>query len=332
VQARRVAAAAPALESYRDDLGLPWPTTRTVPGGARALTLQNDCPFRAYAEIQLGASERAPAEEGVDRRQRGDLLHVALEALWGLWGGSDGLAARDDSTLERDIQQCVQQAANRRLPPGDDTVRRRAVERECARATTLLLDLARLERTRAPFVVVARESKRRLEMAGLGFDLRIDRLDRLADESLAIIDYKSGRTQPRDWFGDRPDIVQLLVYLMALQRDATVPVAALATLHLDDGQVEFKGYVRDRELLRNLRELPDSGSDWPDQLSQWRRRVVDLTGRFARGEARVDPRREACRHCALPTLCRKAQWLEADAGLEPDVEPDQSPFGPDGAT
>ncbi len=331
VQARRVAAGAPALESYVDDLGLPWPQARTVPGGARALILQNNCPFRAYAEIQLGASERAPAEEGVDRRQRGDLLHVALEALWGVWSGSDGLSARDDMTLEAEIHRCVQQAANRRLPAGDDAVRRRSVERECARASKLLLELARLEKTRAPFVVAARESMRRLELAGLGFDLRIDRLDRLADGSLAIIDYKSGRTQPRDWFGDRPDIVQLLVYLMALQSDVRVPVTAIATLHLDDSQVEFKGYVRERELLHDLRGLPDPGSDWPDQLTRWQQLVIGLAGRFARGEARVDPRREACRHCALPTLCRKAQWLEADAGLESDPDPDASSVDRGGA-
>jgi probable DNA repair protein len=325
VLARRVTAAGPALQRYRDERGRPWSAQRTVPGGARAFTLQNDCPFRAYAELQLGAVERAAAEEGVDRRQRGDLLHAALDELWGLWGGSAGLAARDAVTVAADVQGCVQRAAARRLQAGCDPVRVRAIARECDRAERLLIALASVERARPPFSISARETKRHLELGGLQFDLRIDRLDRLADGSLAIIDYKSGRTLPRDWLGDRPDIVQLLVYLTALRHGPVtdaVPVSALATLHLDESGVQFKGYVRSRELLGDLRELPEPDADWASQLQRWRSIVSTLARRFAAGEARVEPRVEACRHCALPVLCRKAQWLDADAGLAAAEEPE----------
>ena len=325
VLARRVTAAGPALQRYRDERGRPWSAQRTVPGGARAFTLQNDCPFRAYAELQLGAVERAAAEEGVDRRQRGDLLHAALDELWGLWGGSAGLAARDAATVAADVQGCVQRAAARRLPPGGDPVRLRAIARECERAGKLLIALASVERSRTAFIVSERESKRHLELGGLRFDLRIDRLDRLTDGSLAIIDYKSGRTLPRDWLGDRPDIVQLLVYLTALAHPPhtdAVPVHALATLHLDESGVQFKGYVRSRELLDELRELPETDASWDSQLQRWRSIVVALARRFAAGEARVEPRAEACRHCALPILCRKAQWLDAEAGLAAADEPE----------
>lgn len=319
VLARRVAAAAPELQRYWDERGKAWPPSRTVPGGARALILQNDCPFRAYAEQQLVAVERPSAEEGVDPRQRGDLLHAALDQLWGLWGGSVGLAARDAAARATDIHEAVQQAASHRFPASDDPVRVRAVTRERARAEKLLLALATLEHSRAPFVVSARESKRHLELGGLHFDLRIDRLDRLADGSIAIIDYKSGRKLPRDWLGERPDIVQLLVYLAALRQEAGdehAPVGALATLHLDESDVQFKGFVRSRELLQALRELPEPDADWPAQLQRWRAVAVTLARRFAAGEARVEPRADACRHCALPVLCRKAQWLAPDAGLE----------------
>lgn len=318
VLARRIAAVAPDLERYTDGRGRAWSAQRTVPGGSRALTLLNDCPFRAYAELQLGAVERAAAEEGLDRRQRGDLLHAALDELWGLWGGSEGLAAREAPALAADVRRSVQRAAARRLPPGDDPVRARAVARECERAEQLLTALATLERARPAFTVAARESKRGLEIGGLRFDLRIDRLDRFDDGSIAIIDYKSGRNLPRDWFGERPDIVQLLVYLMALHHepdDEKSPISALATLHLDESAVQFRGYVRSRTLLGDLEELPAGADDWEAQLTRWRASVVVLARRFASGEARVEPRPQACRHCALPVLCRKAQWLEADAGL-----------------
>jgi hypothetical protein len=49
-------------------------------------------------------------------------------------------------------------------------------------------------------------------IAGLTFDLRLDRIDRLNDGSLLVIDYKSGDVSPKSWELPRPDDVQLPLY------------------------------------------------------------------------------------------------------------------------
>ena len=66
---------------------------------------------------------------------------------------------------------------------------------------------------------------------------RIDRIDRLDDGSLHIIDYKTGRTEESDTF-------QLLLYSLILLRTITWPVSKASYLHLEDGvwqTVEING-------------------------------------------------------------------------------------------
>ena len=65
------------------------------------------------------------------------------------------------------------------------------------------------EATRLPFTVVETESARTIKLAGLALDLRLDRIDRLNDGSLLVIDYKTGNVSPNAWQLPRPDDVQL---------------------------------------------------------------------------------------------------------------------------
>ena len=95
----------------------------------------------------------------------------------------------------------------------------------------LLEKLARewleLERRRAPFQVSAIEEQRDLEVAGLQFQSRIDRMDKLADGGHVLIDYKSGRMlSPRQWEGPRPDDPQLPLYAVAAPEQLAAVVFA----------------------------------------------------------------------------------------------------------
>ena len=54
----------------------------TLNAGLRSLQLQQDCPFRAQAEMRLGATPLETPSDGIDPRLRGQLLHKSLELLW----------------------------------------------------------------------------------------------------------------------------------------------------------------------------------------------------------------------------------------------------------
>ena len=80
------------------------------------------------------------------------------------------------------------------------------------------------ERQREPFEVEQLEhGTQTARYAGLEYAVRIDRVDRLADGTRVLIDYKTGLATA-DWRGERPDNPQLPIYAL-LRPDALVAVA-----------------------------------------------------------------------------------------------------------
>ena len=315
--------AARRIERYAHEPGLPWAQGVPLPAGTRAIELQSRCPFRAYAQLRLGADPLESPLPGITPRERGRLLHRALELLWQQLGGSVGLAAaRAAGSCTGLITTCVAQAAAEILhgadPEGADDaafsaaadatglleLRRAAIIRELGRAGRLISKLCDLEAARAPFAILELESAHRVAIGGTLIDVRIDRVDRLEDGTHAILDYKSGRAMTPDWEVQRTTHPQLLVYLQA----AGVPVSALAVAHLDPKSVVFKGIGDQDSRLPGLK----AGGDWSAQLAGWRQQVAGLAADFLRGHASVDPMDGACDYCHLHAFCRIA-----DAGDEP---------------
>ncbi len=174
------------------------------------------------------------------------MLHRALELLWQQLRDSSGLAAaRANGSLAQRIADCVAQAGAEILrgtdAPADATglleLRRAAVARELGRAARLINSLCELEASRDSFAVHELETKHRVRIGAALIDVRIDRMDRLADGTHVILDYKSGRAVTPDWQVEQTTHPQLLVYLQA----TNAPVSALAVAHLDPKSVVFKG-------------------------------------------------------------------------------------------
>ncbi len=198
------------IESYQDEPGAPWAEGQPLPAGTRAIELQSRCPFRAYAQLRLGADPLEAPVPGITPRERGRMLHRALELLWRRLGGSAGLsAARAHHTLPQLIAADVAQAggeilqgadldqedADRDSPAADASglleLRRAAIARELARAARVISALCEVEVGRSPFVIHEVEAVHRLQIAGALLNVRIDRVDRLADGTHVIMDYKS---------------------------------------------------------------------------------------------------------------------------------------------
>ncbi len=285
------------------DAGLPWDGPPVLPSGTRSLELQNTCPFRAYAQLRLGCEALEQREPGVPANLRGELLHAALQGLWSELGDSRALAALDGERLDERIGACVERASAALLAEQSSPPSAAALGREQRRAVRLIRLLCDLERERTPFTVRDTECAVQLQLAGLRLDGRIDRLDVLEDGTLVILDYKSGRPVRPDWYGERPSHPQLLVYLAALG-DA---VRALATVHLTARDIGFVGIGAQSGLLPGLETVKagaGQGDAWDERHAAWRAVLERLAGDFARGEARVDPKPNACEYCHLAVLCR----------------------------
>lgn len=313
------------LQSWQEPRGAPWAPGRALRGGSRLLELQSLCPFRGYAQLRLGAGELAAAERGVAARERGRILHHALQLFWEALRASPAPLA-ETAALQALAARCAAQAL-RELAPGEaGPLTSLLLERERERTAAMLLKLIDWERSREPFSATALEAPAHLVLAGHGLPLRLDRVDRLQDGRLVVIDYKSGKPQTFDAYGERPTQPQLAAYALAVGHD----VAAVAMVYFGGPKLTVRG-VADREgRLPKLAAVP-AGLDWPTLQTQWRERLGALVQEFIDGHAAVAPQPRACERCHLHMLCRidPLQLEAAGAPVETQGEDAPEPAEPE---
>jgi RecB family exonuclease len=160
---------------------------------------------------------------------------------------------------------------------------------------------------RQPFRVAAMEKGRREQFGGLSLGIRPDRVDELPDGSVALVDYKTGNVDPKQWDGERPAQPQLLAYLAAEQR----PVSVLAFASLKAGKTGWN--AKGRHLAANFLASGRSAGenpDWETFVQDSQKTVERLAAEFRMGMAAVDPAadRNPCQYCEQKPLCRIAEW------------------------
>ena len=169
-------------------------------------------------------------------------------------------------------------------------------ERE--RLETVILEWLSLEAIRKePFTVEEVEEDRNYEVPGLSLKLRVDRIDRLNNGNLVLIDYKSGaQTRPK-LAGERPQEPQLLVYAASVES----PVDGLFFGQLKPRDVRAVGYSRRKHFEgRSVEEK----KNWDAYMEQSRSNVERLASDFVRGVAEVNPIKGACDYCGSKPFCR----------------------------
>jgi hypothetical protein len=254
----------------------------------------------------------AAPDSSLDPRVRGNLAHRLLELLWHTLGGHAQLLALSAQARAELVGATAERVIAREARRRPHTLRGRLLVLERKRLETLAADWLAIEAERAPFEVQAERSES-CTVAGLPVTLRPDRVDRLADGRLFLIDYKTGPSTPKDWFGERPDEPQLPVYAVAMDDTGEGSVAGLAFAMLRPGELGFRGMGADDGLvpgvsgvetsrLQGAREAPD----WDSHKSLWRQRLGALAKAYLQGDARVDPKipGATCRYCGLQVLCR----------------------------
>jgi probable DNA repair protein len=294
---------------FADASRVPFPPGK-IRGGSAVLTSQSQCAFKAFATARLGAQSWEPAEFGLSAAQRGLLLHAVLHAIWG--GPPNGLRSLDDllalSNLNSFVENHVRRVLRDKLPDGTaDRMPRRYLELEATRLQRLVTEWLAYEATRIPFTVAETESARTVHIADLELDLRLDRIDRLSDGSMLVIDYKTGDVSPKAWKLPRPDDVQLPVYAgFALNEQ----LGGLVFAKIRAGDFEFAGRVTDANatLFSNLKRTAVLVKRplTTEQLSEWKSYIEHLARNFVSGRADVDPREYpgTCERCGLHALCR----------------------------
>jgi len=295
-----IATHGPPLEPWRDAEVALHPAPAILPGGTRLLELQANCPFRAFAELRLAAEPLRAPRPVIDARLRGQILHAALERFWRATVDSQRLQTTPADETTELIRRCVTAAledARRGWPALPDAAE---LQREADRDARLLEQLAAWERKRAPFEILQLEWSEPLRLAGTSLRLRLDRVDRLADGSRIVIDYKSGEAKPFEAQAERPRQPQLLAYTVAAGPET---VAALA-LHLSKEGLKVRGIADTNMRLEGLAAVDAGAPGWMRLQQRWREQLEQLIREFLSGHAAVQPQPKACETCHLQALCR----------------------------
>jgi probable DNA repair protein len=313
----------PRLEAFEDVLGLPVNRALPVRGGVKPLTLQAECGFHAYGEVRLAGEALEQPAPGIDARDRGRLLHKALELVWSKFDRNFlTVSASDAQSRKPAIENSVRAAITHvypRIPPE----LQRAVEREASRLEKLIEALFKEESRRTTFHIESLEALRTVQIAGGSFEVRIDRVDALQGGGFAILDYKTGEPRKPRWKDDGVRDPQLLAYLLAERgRD----IQALANVSLTRGRARFVGKASRTGLLPdvdglNPNKIPADRIDaaWHAAVEGWVASLTRIAEAYLEGEAPVQPAPDVCRHCHLTVLCRRVELASVD--LEEEVDP-----------
>jgi exodeoxyribonuclease-5 len=304
--------AQPAGRELLDDHLAPAITPEErVRGGTGLLKAQAICPAWAYYRYRLGAKRMDEPIDGLDAMARGTLLHAVLQRFW---HGHDSayLHALTDSALQDAIGvaveagfQLFEQALEEPLPP-------KFVLLEKQRLRTLLGVWLSYEQAREPFKVVACEQQTPVEIAGIKINLMIDRIDRLEEGGLVVIDYKTGAAiTQRSWADARITEPQLPLYASIALAGEEIAAVCFAQVRADTQK--FIGVAARADALPEVKTLaevakvfpPETFADWPTLLNVWKTRITQIAEELARGEAGVVFQDEAdLRDCDVKPILR----------------------------
>ena len=296
-----------STESSWDTYGPHVHQVSRIRGGSQLLKDQAACPFRAFARHRLQAQEIPDTTIGLDASERGNLVHNALEIIWRRLKTRDRLLQMEEDALQNLIRDAVEKALlairEKRF------VGERFIRIESQRLVRQLNQWMDLEKQRAPFTVVMSEGKRTVKLDKLPVNIRYDRIDKLEDGSLFVLDYKTGKPRIQQWGDARPDEPQVPLYSIA--NEGKVSGAAFGQINADgvdligiaaNTAIAPDGKLKDSDSITVL----DTTDSWDELVAQWRKVLEKLAKEFLAGKADVSPKKppETCRYCDLHPFCR----------------------------
>ncbi len=312
-----------AMEAWSDQSGPVSSISGKLKGGSELFKLQAACPFRAFSRLRLLARPLNVPDIGVNAMDRGILIHGVLENFWRDIKTQQRFLALSDKELEKKVYMlAVREVAKlAKRKPMTFTSRFRAME--CERLKKRVLSWLEIERSRSAFDVVVVEGRQEVEISGLSLSTKIDRIDRLRDGSLFLIDYKTGSSKVTSWFGHRPDEPQLPLYAVSSEES----IDAMAFAQLKVGDMCFKGLGRYDDLPDGVLKFSESNfsaynADWSTQVDEWKRVLKALAEDFKSGMAGVDPKEgsKTCQYCDFANLCRISALDSSDYGGDESCE------------
>jgi ATP-dependent helicase/nuclease subunit B len=270
---------------FSDEVGPSISEKQKISGGSKVFEFQNNCPFRAFAELRLKAKPMEKSTFGLSPRERGNLIHEILEKIWRKIKSHQNLLLHNAGELEQVIKKVVTEVLAK-IPQK----KLREIEYVCL--MNLINQILQQEKKRAKFTVVGLEESWEKTFHNFTIKVRVDRINQMEDQSLQIIDYKTGKS-----FDLGASQIQLfLYYFICAELNQNVQISDLIFAILSQGKANFRSILA--PILKKM-DLETIKKEWQEKIS---RLALD----FNLGKASVDPidQNIACSYCHLEPLCR----------------------------
>ena len=268
---------------------------------------------------------------GLSAMSRGTAMHIALENLFGNITSLAVLSSLDSKSLDSLVAQAANQAIEHLGKQHQQlmTPRFKAIERQ--RIESLLLTFLQRESTRQEFEVIAREQEYHWQFDRLSLNLKIDRIDRLGDNSLALIDYKTGRSisSKPTWLEPRPEDMQLPLYFTVASAKLEDPVSSVNIAQINIEKTAYSGISASGNFHHSIKAFSaqenldsaeaelSSAQSWHQLTHAWQEKVKLFATEFSTGKANVSPANgtRSCKYCELQGLCRIQEFSNTTALL-----------------
>ncbi len=276
---------------YIDDYKAPKIQELTIKKGVKTLQNQMSCAFRGFAG-RLDIDDFEAPHIGLSRLQQGNLIHKILETFFNEIKSSASLLKLTELELDNLIEKHTE-SSTQNLPKSNFKLN------EKIRLVKIIRQHIDLEKKRSDFEVIKTESTSEVNINGLKFSTRIDRMDRLANGDSLIIDYKTGKdVKVSQMTGDPIDQAQLPIYAVTNSVDGV----AFATINSNDCQ--FKAITKNKSELPLTKQAINRMPEWDKQITEWTSILNSASKQFQNGIASVLPVKNACDYCDYDLLCR----------------------------
>jgi ATP-dependent helicase/nuclease subunit B len=305
---------------------------------------QAACPMMAYFRHRLKASFASMPQPFADAAYRGSLMHAAMQFLFAGREGHPGVP-RSGQVVAAVAAAMNKHHARQRLLPV-------SFEAERLRLENLLLQWLEFETARQGFAVECPEQTITAELHGHPISVRADRIDRLDDGGLMIIDYKSSKGSTSGWSQDRLQQAQLPLYAVLLSRqdqgmasgvvsDAVGsvvggPVSGVALATVRQGECEFIGISAEaaatfdgiRSFDNQKTGFAKRFSGWDHLLRHWEQGIDALAGEIKLGlSANTLYDKTSLQWAGMDILLRRqegAAWLLEHGGVGDEGDEDEA--------
>ncbi|MCY4357759.1 MAG: PD-(D/E)XK nuclease family protein [Gammaproteobacteria bacterium] len=284
-------------------------------GGVNVLNDQSRCPFHAFIQHRLRAEPLESFASGLSPAAKGTAIHLALEKLYAQITERNDLSVDPDSLWEL-CNEAAAEAVRYLRQHHRSIMTKRFTQIEKRRIATRLSSFLQIEKEREKFSVLCTEEKMSWHYRDMLFNLKIDRIDRLADNTIAVIDYKTGRTavSSSNWLKERPEDLQLPMYMTVIEETGkhggTVSAVAVARINIENpgysGITDQEPFHPTLTSLNSLITKHPEVTGWPELQAKLKDGLERIADEFLAGIATITPPDYArnCTNRQIRAMCR----------------------------